>query len=120
MAPYFGRRFIRDAKDEGRPVFAWTVNDEDMMRWCINNGLDGVITDDPKKFLEVCEEWERGKRDVQISWRQWMIILWINVMVIVFGAIFWWKYGGAKKQKTKTAHKEREATAVANQPAVKI
>lgn len=70
------------------------------MRWSIDRGLDGVLTDDPKRFLEVCDEWERGKRAIHISWRQWMVIAWINLMVLIFGTIFWWKYGRANKEKT--------------------
>jgi len=101
LVPFFGKRFIRDAKDQGRPIFAWTVNEEDMMRWCISKGLDGVITDDPKKFLDVCEDWERGKRDIHIFWGQWMMMLWINLMVLAFGGIFWWKHGGMGKQKKR-------------------
>lgn len=83
-------------------MFAWTVNEEDMMKWCIKNGMDGVLTDDPTKFLEVCEDWERGKRDFQISWGQWLMILWINSMVLLFGAIFWWKHGGMGKSKKES------------------
>ena len=71
------------------------------MKWSIAHGLDGVITDDPKKFLEVCEDWEEGKRDYTIVWSQWAMIAYINFMVAIFGAIFWWKYGGVKGQRRK-------------------
>ena len=91
---------MRDAKAKGRPIFAWTVNEEDMMRWAISEELDGVITDDPKLFLDVCDEWEQGKREIHISWGQWMMIAWISFMVLIFGAIFWWKYRGTGKKKT--------------------
>ncbi|KAK5020349.1 hypothetical protein LTR16_012610, partial [Cryomyces antarcticus] len=50
-----GPSFIKKCKRQGREVLAWTVNDEKKMRWCVKRELDGVITDDPKKFLEVCE-----------------------------------------------------------------
>ena len=64
------------------------------MWWSISKEVDGVITDDPKKFLEVCGEWERGgKRDVRIGWRVWLQVLWIWVLVAVFGTVFWWRYG---------------------------
>jgi len=106
IVPYFGARFLRDAKAKGRPVFVWTVNEESMMTWSISNGLDGVITDDPEKFLEVCEDWERGHRKVDISWGQWMMIFWINFMVLIFGSIFWWKYGGTQKRKEAKTRKE--------------
>ena len=93
MMPIFGPRFIRDARAKRRPLYVWTVNEPDMMRWCIKQEFDAVITDDPKRFLEVCDEWEQGKREIDISWAQWMGIAWINLMVIIFGAIFWWKHG---------------------------
>ena len=69
------------------------------MKWSISREADGVITDDPKRFLEVCDEWESGKREIRIGWRLWLEVLWINVMVLVFGSIFWWKYGGVKSKR---------------------
>lgn len=106
ITPFFGARYLRDARRANRPVYAWTVNEESMMRWSISRGLDGVITDDPKRFLEVCDDWERGHRKVIITWRQWLSILWINFMVLVFGSIFWWKYGGTQKRKEQRRSKE--------------
>lgn len=70
------------------------------MKWSIKRELDGVITDDPKRFLEVCDEWEQGKRSLDVSWSQWMGIAWINFMVLIFGTIFWWKYSGTGKEKS--------------------
>jgi phosphatidylglycerol phospholipase C len=40
------------------------------MEWSIRKGVDGVITDDPKLFREVCERWERGEGTRGRSWRQ--------------------------------------------------
>lgn len=62
LAGPLGAAFRRKAQGDSRPVFAWTVNKERMMRWSIEKALDGVVTDDPKKFLEECERWE-GKKD---------------------------------------------------------
>ena len=76
----------------------WTVNEEPLMKWSISRQADGVITDDPKRFLEVCDEWENGDRKIVIGWRLWLEILWINLMVLVFGSIFWWKYGGKNRK----------------------
>ena len=101
ILPFFGAGFIRDAKAQGRPLYVWTVNEQDIMKWCIKEELDGVITDDPKRFLEVCDEWEQGKREINISWGQWMMIAWINLMVLVFGTIFWWKYSSTGNEKPK-------------------
>lgn len=71
------------------------------MKWSIAHGLDGVITDDPKRYLEVVEEWEAGNRDPgRVRWTQRALMMWINVLVIVFGFVFKWKYGG-KRQGTQ-------------------
>lgn len=96
-----GSRFARDVRAAGRPLFHWTVNEDDLMRWSIKNDADGVITDDPKRFLEVCEEWEHGKRDIHFDRSQWFSIVWINFMIILFKCIFWWKFGALPGRKPK-------------------
>ena len=71
-----------------------------MMRWSINKEVDGVITDDPKRFLEVCKEWEDlGRRDVVLSWPRWGQVLWIYFMVCLFHVIFQLKYRGRVDSK---------------------
>ncbi|KAL8783039.1 MAG: hypothetical protein Q9213_004936 [Squamulea squamosa] len=107
-----GSRFLRDVKAAGRPLFLWTVNDDDHIRWSIKHGADGVITDDPKRFLEVCEEWEHGKREIHFARKQWRQIIWINFMIILFGCIFWWRFGslpgGKPKRRPTEAAKQKE------------
>ncbi|KAK2004208.1 glycerophosphoryl diester phosphodiesterase [Colletotrichum falcatum] len=58
-----GLRFIGDVQEAGRRLFAWTVNDEEWMEWSIRAGVDGVITDDPELFLEVCRRWKGDDGD---------------------------------------------------------
>lgn len=94
LVPYLGRHFLRDAQHKGRPVFTWTVNEEAKMRWSIREGLAGVVTDDPKKFLEVCEDWQQGHTQVNIPRSQWLMTAWLQICLWIFGAIFWWKHGG--------------------------
>ena len=53
-----GAAFLRAARKAERNVYLWTVNDEQWMEWSIRKGVDAVITDDPKHFLEVCKQWE--------------------------------------------------------------
>ncbi|KAL9015409.1 MAG: hypothetical protein Q9185_007189 [Variospora sp. 1 TL-2023] len=96
-----GSRFIRDVRDAGRPMFHWTVNDEDFMRWSIKHEADGVITDDPKRFLEVCDEWEEGRRGIHFDRSQWMAILYFNFMIVLFHMIFFWKFGALPGGKPK-------------------
>lgn len=56
-----GRCFVRECQARRRPLYAWTVNEPSWMRWAIDGGLDGVITDDPKKYLDVCKRHRGGK-----------------------------------------------------------
>jgi phosphatidylglycerol phospholipase C len=85
-----GRKFIRDVKNVNRQILAWTVNDVDRMQWCIRRKLDGVITDDPKKYLEICAQFNESTVEptLPIGWRACLdvarIWLWITVMVFVF------------------------------------
>ncbi len=65
------------------------------MKWSIRKEVDGVITDDPKKFLDVCDRWEGGEQEVRLSWTQVFELLRINLYVVVFGLLFWWKFGEA-------------------------
>ncbi|KDN68633.1 putative glycerophosphoryl diester phosphodiesterase [Colletotrichum sublineola] len=58
-----GQRFIKDVQEADRRLFAWTVNDEEWMEWSIRAGVDGVITDDPELFLEVCRRWKDDDDD---------------------------------------------------------
>jgi hypothetical protein len=85
-----GTRFLRSAKRAGRNVFVWTVNQEEWMEWCIRKGVDGVITDDPRLFREVCERWGRGQE--RRGWRQWgrEVVAW-GVMALLMPAI-WMQY----------------------------
>ena len=92
MGP-FGAKFLRDAKELKRLLYVWTVNEEDMMKWSIRKGVDGVITDDPKKFLDVCDRWDEGDHKVNLSWHQIFDIIRINLYVAIFTIVFWWKFG---------------------------
>ncbi|RMZ88881.1 hypothetical protein DV736_g3885, partial [Chaetothyriales sp. CBS 134916] len=49
-----GACFIRDVKKAGRLIYDWTVNDVNSMKWSIQKEFDGVITDNPKLFNEIC------------------------------------------------------------------
>jgi hypothetical protein len=98
MGP-IGGAFVRKAKSLKRPIFAWTVNDEKKMRWGIDKELDGIITDDPQKYLDVCKEVENetedGKRPEAkpLSVREWMFIVQTQLLVSVFFFYFSWKFG---------------------------
>ncbi|KAI9791682.1 MAG: hypothetical protein M1833_001348 [Piccolia ochrophora] len=89
----WGTSFLRDARAAGRPVFVWTVNEEEMMRWSIKKQVDGVITDDIKTFLDVCDGYDDNTADETLSWRPWLSIIWINLMAMIFSVLFRWRYG---------------------------
>ncbi|KAK4168820.1 glycerophosphoryl diester phosphodiesterase [Cladorrhinum sp. PSN259] len=48
-----GGQFIKAIRRAERKLYVWTVNEEAWMEWSIKKGVDGVITDDPKRFKEV-------------------------------------------------------------------
>ncbi|OAP54856.1 hypothetical protein AYL99_11304 [Fonsecaea erecta] len=84
-----GARFIRDVHRAKRPLYAWTVNDSNLMKWCIQNNLDGVITDDPKTFKKICDEWDDEKEPVaKMTWGQCLYTLWVWIMIAVFSRFF--------------------------------
>lgn len=82
-----GARFMRDVKAAKRPLFTWTVNDANLMRWSIKKDLDGVITDDPKLFNSICEGWEAREKSLlsRPTLKQWLQTLWLWILIVVFG-----------------------------------
>lgn len=77
-----GSKFIKDVQALHRPIFSWTVNDEARMEWCIRRRLDGVITDDPKLFAEVCQRHDESKPEPRMTFmlmfeafKMWLFVL---------------------------------------------
>ncbi|RJE20458.1 glycerophosphoryl diester phosphodiesterase, partial [Aspergillus sclerotialis] len=54
MGP-LGRGFLEEAKGKGRAVYAWTVNERNLMGWCVRKGVDGIVTDFPEIARELAE-----------------------------------------------------------------
>lgn len=50
-------------KKHDKPVYVWVVDEEHTMKWSIWRGLDGVLTDNPEKFLEVCRGFDFEARE---------------------------------------------------------
>jgi glycerophosphoryl diester phosphodiesterase len=46
--------FIKNCHDLGIKVHVWTIDDEAEMRWLIDLGVDGVMTDKPSLLKQVC------------------------------------------------------------------
>jgi tubulin gamma len=83
---------MRKAHCDKRPVFGWTVNEAALMRWAIRHKLDGVITDDPKLFLEVRKGWNEGMQE-SLGLDVWLKVVWVNCFAFVLSIIFRAKFG---------------------------
>jgi phosphatidylglycerol phospholipase C len=128
-----GRRFIRDARKAGRSLLVWTVNEEEWMEWSIRKAVDGVITDDPKKFLDVCARHEaatgsgkgsvegaahrptlEAKRRAVRRWAElYLDIIKFNVLTIIMTGVFIYHLGWPSTQVRKSLlanHAVRQAS----------
>lgn len=85
-----GNAFLRDLKVADRLIFFWTVNEEVWMKASIRKKVDGVITDDPKKFLEVCKNYD-GDR-VRLPLKSIASVIWITMFAAVFSLLFRFRY----------------------------
>ncbi|KAI5793233.1 putative glycerophosphoryl diester phosphodiesterase [Geopyxis carbonaria] len=89
-----GQSFLREAKDAGRNVFAWTVNNDAIMKWAISEDLLDVCTDDPAKFLELCgcytESWktETWSWGVRSRWVAQLMFSWVAIAFLQWRYIF--------------------------------
>jgi phosphatidylglycerol phospholipase C len=84
-----GSRFINEARRQGRPLLVWTVNQERWMHWSIRKKVTGVITDDPKKFLEVCDQWNSGGGQRSTTLGQLLNQLFVQFVMAVFAPLIW-------------------------------
>lgn len=90
MAPG-GRAFIRDCQEKyHRPLLAWTVNEQDKMEWCIRRRIDGVITDDPSMFLEVCDKHDEYSKEPLIPIGFWSCVQLLRIYIMV--TCLWWLF----------------------------
>lgn len=48
--------FVADARAGGVAVHVWTVDDTDAMRWLLDLGVDGIMSDRPDRLVEVLRE----------------------------------------------------------------
>jgi glycerophosphoryl diester phosphodiesterase len=100
MAPG-GKSFLASAKKAQKPVLAWTVNETRKMKWCIRKQLDGVITDDPKLFLEVCRKFDSREKEQGLSFRTWLDVLRIWVLATIFGFLYRNRFAGRTKSQVQ-------------------
>ena len=88
-----GGAFLRDARAAGRSIFLWTVDDVAWMKWSIGKEVDGVITDDPKKYLEVCKNY--GGEKIRLPLKKWGSVILINILAALLSLLSRSKYGFA-------------------------
>ncbi|KAA8565250.1 hypothetical protein EYC84_010977 [Monilinia fructicola] len=66
-----GHKFLADTRAAKRSVFY------------------GVVTDDPKKYLDVCEEYDSANpKNVAFGIKDWMLIIWFNLLAMLFSWLF--------------------------------
>ncbi|KAL5119574.1 hypothetical protein ACEQ8H_002420 [Pleosporales sp. CAS-2024a] len=97
MTPW-GKAFLAKSQADGRPVYAWTVNDVARMRWDIRQGLDGVITDDPKLYLDVRKSWREGTKD-GMRVKDGLEIVRVNMFALIYALLYWVYFGLARGRR---------------------
>jgi len=91
MVGPFGNAFLRDIRKANRAIFFWTVNEVEWMKWSIHKEVDGIITDDPKRYLEVCKEYEG--ESICLPLMMWGSVIWVNILAFIFSLFFRSRYG---------------------------
>ncbi len=51
-------RFLRNARNHGKPLHAWTVDNEKTAVILMGRGVANIITNDPERMVRVRREWE--------------------------------------------------------------
>lgn len=113
-----GWLFLKAARKAERNVYTWTVNEEEWMEWSIRKGVDGVITDDPELFLEVCRrcgEVDSGSASALAPRRppsrlrrirQYIAVAQIQILTMFLTVMLFFKSGAtARKQRRKQQRK---------------
>ncbi|KAI9742305.1 MAG: hypothetical protein M1818_004205 [Claussenomyces sp. TS43310] len=88
-----GRRFQRDCQAQNRALFLWTVNEERWMRWSIRRQVDGVVTDDPRKYLEVCKDYDAHAPSEGFHLKDMTDWLFMTILATVFTVVFGIRHG---------------------------
>ncbi|KIW14438.1 hypothetical protein PV08_07222 [Exophiala spinifera] len=85
-----GARFMRDVRKQKRPLFVWTVDEPNLMTWCIHRAVDGVITDNPELFRRICDDWDdkKAKKTARPTVMQWLKTIWVWILITLFSRTF--------------------------------
>ena len=52
-------QWVQQLKDLGLEINVWTVDKEDEMKWCIDNGVDYITTNYPERFMELQKTYKK-------------------------------------------------------------
>ena len=96
-----GRTFIRRLQAQHHQVYTWTVNTPKNMDWCITQCVDGVVTDDVPKFLEVCKMPEE-KRKYPWQLKQLMGFAYFNMWIFIFMFVMARRHGAPRGRDQAT------------------
>ena len=81
------------------------------MKWTIQKELDGVITDDPKRFRKICDEWDfEGEPTARPSIVQWLYTFWLYIMIGIFSYPFRKRFPQTVEQHLKKHQMRKKAT----------
>lgn len=106
-----GSRFMRDVRKANRSLYAWTVNDTNLMKWCVQHQLAGVITDDPKRFRRICENWDGQKEPrARQTLFQWLYTMYVWVLIFIFSRPFRRKFPETVEQFIQKKNIRAKAT----------
>ncbi|KAH6652389.1 PLC-like phosphodiesterase [Truncatella angustata] len=100
-----GSRLRQQAKQRSRLVFSWTDNADEWMVSSIRNEIDGVVTDDPKRLLELCDQKSpKAAQEVKSIITAKETILWVvgNFLVLATEIVLWFTKGSPRSQVKKT------------------
>lgn len=56
---------LRHSQPRSPLLITWTINEPDELRWLVNSGVDGIITDHPRYLLEL----ERQRKKIHPFWK---------------------------------------------------
>ncbi|KAI0164333.1 PLC-like phosphodiesterase [Hypoxylon sp. FL1284] len=100
-----GSRFIKQARQRGRLALSWTDNEDPYLARSLRDGADGVITDDPARFIALRRRWADDDADpgfkksvAKFSARQTAFWLFINVLVVITEVLHRFTRGSPRKR----------------------
>ena len=50
------KKLVEHVHNSGKKIHVWTINDESEMKTLIDYGVDGIMTDRPKKLKDILQE----------------------------------------------------------------